>query len=523
MRLGEYKDKERVPMEILDCTLRDGGYYTDWDFDSQTVSAYAQAMRVLPVDAIEVGYRSLPDKTYLGQFGYCPVSTIEHIKNITGKKIAVMLNEKSVLPADLDSLLKPVSGLVDRVRIAVDPKNFSRAVVLARAIKGLGFQVSFNMMYMSTWNSIDGIYDKLKYLNGVVDYFCMVDSFGGTAPQEVKSIISSVRSVSSVPIGFHGHNNLQFALVNSLMALDCGATSVDATVLGMGRGAGNLKLELLLTYMNSRAGLDIDFNALGEVLTAFEPLRKKHAWGTSLPYMLSGANGIPQKEVMEWVSNRVYSFNTIVRTLDERRSNQKLVKRFPVLLSKKRYKGILLIGGGPSANIHRQAIVDFLRLNPDVAMVFSTSRHAGEYLVVDNQHFYCLAGDEGKRFMTTVGTGIGDGICVLPPSPREMCVDVPNCVKNRTYELEHVGFDLKYQGSVTTIALQLASELTDGTIWVVGYDGYSGLALSEKELALMRENKEIFCAFREAFGDRLVSLVPTLYNELTIKSVYQFL
>lgn len=510
-------------MEILDCTLRDGGYYTDWDFNMETVIAYAQAMRILPVDVVEIGYRSLPGKNYLGQFGYCPVSTIEHIKGIAGKKIAVMVNEKSVLPTDLDHVLKPVAGLVDRVRIAVDPKNFIRAVVLAKAIKDMGFQVSFNMMYMSTWNASEGIYEQLSQLTGVADMFCMVDSFGGTTPDEVKSIIASVKAEASVAIGFHGHNNLQLALANTLTALEFGAASVDATLLGMGRGAGNLKLELFLTYLNSRAGLNVDFNALGDVLTIFEPLKKRYGWGTNLPYMLSGANGIPQKEVMEWVSNRVYSFNTIVRTLDERRHHPKDGLDYPAFYANKRYRGVVVIGGGPSAKIHRQAIVEFLRLNSDLALIFSTSRHAGEYLGVENDHFYCLAGDESRRYMATVGNDDINGVCILPPSPRKMCVNVPECAKDRACELKNFLFQAQYRDSVTAIALQLARELTDGTVWIAGYDGYSGQTLSEKEMSLMRENRDVFATFVKVCGDRLVSLFPTLYDELKTESVYQFL
>lgn len=96
-------------------------------------------------------------------------------------------------------------------------------------------------------------------------------------------------------------------LVNTLTAIACGADYVDATVLGMGRGAGNLNMELLLTYLN-KEGLEVDFNVLSDVITAFQPLLERYKWGTNLPYMISGANSFPQKEVMEWVSNRAYHY-----------------------------------------------------------------------------------------------------------------------------------------------------------------------------------------------------------------------
>ena len=161
-------------MKILDCTLRDGGYYTNWDFDSKIVDVYIQAMNVLPIDYIELGYRSIPTKEYMGKFGYSPVSVLRHIKTTCIKKIAVMLNEKNTRPEDLDTLLVPIQGLVDMIRIAVDPNNFDRAVILAQSIKTLGFEVGFNTMYMSKWDDYEGFLSKLNKINKVADLFCMV-------------------------------------------------------------------------------------------------------------------------------------------------------------------------------------------------------------------------------------------------------------------------------------------------------------------------------------------------------------
>ena len=124
---------------LLDCTLRDGGYYTNWDFDTQLVDAYINAMNQLPIQYLEVGYRNNPSNDYLGKFGYTPISVLRHLRETCTKKLVVMLNEKSSKPEDLDTLLKPIVGLADMIRIAIDPKNFHRAVILAKADKAMGF------------------------------------------------------------------------------------------------------------------------------------------------------------------------------------------------------------------------------------------------------------------------------------------------------------------------------------------------------------------------------------------------
>ena len=79
-------------MKLLDCTLRDGGYYTLWDFPSQVVSAYIEAMNKLPIDYLEVGYRNNPSKEYLGEFGYSPVSTLRRLRKDCCKKIVGIIS-----------------------------------------------------------------------------------------------------------------------------------------------------------------------------------------------------------------------------------------------------------------------------------------------------------------------------------------------------------------------------------------------------------------------------------------------
>ena len=175
-------------MKILDCTLRDGGYYTNWDFNKDIVILYIEAINKLPIDYIEIGYRSNPMSDYYGEFFYCPVNVIEHIRGKCQKKIAIMLNEKDVTKADALELLNPIIGLIDMVRLAVDPKNFTRALQLANLIKGMGFEIGFNVMYMSTWEEQKDFLNQLKDVDGIINYFNMVDSFGGIFPQEVSKI-----------------------------------------------------------------------------------------------------------------------------------------------------------------------------------------------------------------------------------------------------------------------------------------------------------------------------------------------
>mgnify|MGYP003242037705 FL=1 len=508
-------------MKILDCTLRDGGYYTNWDFDKAIVDAYIGGTNILPIDYLEIGYRNNPSKEYLGKYGYCPIFELEDLRKKSQKKLAVMLNEKNVTLKDLDYLLSPIDGLIDMVRLAIDPNNFDRAVKLAEIIKKRGFEVGFNTMYMSKWKEYEGFISKLKNVNGIADLFCMVDSYGGVYPDDVQEMLLIVKENVTCPVGFHGHNNLELGLINTLTAINNGVDFVDTTILGMGRGAGNLKTELLLTYMNKNSGLDVDFNVLGDIILAFSGLLKKYEWGTNLPYMLSGANSLPQKDVMDWVSNRVYSFNSIVRALDNKKEKIVDNAKFP-LLSTSQYDKVIIIGGGENAVLHKEGIKEFIRKNLSVALIYATSRNAMSYFDLDCPKYYCLVGTEGKRLSKTVGEKAFNNICVLPPYPRKMGTDVPEFAVRNTFELGKIEFTTQYPDSCTAIALQIAIDLGAKETYIVGYDGYPEI-LSEKEMVLTHENKILFTDYSRFINKPLVSLTPTLYKELEIKSIYQYI
>lgn len=510
-------------LNILDCTFRDGGYYTNWDFSDSIVKSYLDAINHLPVDYIEIGYRNNPASGYMGRFAYCPISFLQKIRDYTNKKIAVMINEKNTTTDDIESLLGPLTGLIDMVRIAVAPINIDRAILLAKKIKGYGFKIAFNVMYMSQWCEYDKFFDHLTALNSIIDLFVMVDSFGSVTPIEIKETFTEIKKRLDVPIGFHSHNNLQLALINTLTAIETGVEMVDATVLGMGRGAGNLNLELLLTYLNKKDGLEVDLNTLGDLVAAFNPLLLHHQWGTNLPYMISGANSIPQKEVMEWVTNRIYSFNSIVRALNNRKDNIIDNAKFASIDIKRKYDTILVIGGGETVDKHISGIKSFLCLHKNTALIFATCRHASLFEDVINDKYYILIGAESRRLEKTFDKLPENAKVILPPYPRAMGTDVPDFAVNSTYELKNIDFCEKYNDSCTTVALQLAIDLCAPNTYVIGYDGYSGNILSEKEMSLTRENRYIFESYIKNQGAKLKSLTSTLYTELESLSIYQYI
>lgn len=508
-----------MKLKILDCTLRDGGYYTNWDFDDTVVQSYIESINQLPIDFIEIGYRSIKLDGYLGKYFYLPISVINEIRIKTKKNIVIIINEKDIRLKHLDTILGECVGLLDLVRIAVDPKNIKRAITLARGLKEMGFNVGFNVMYMSTWFDQKYFFESLTEVNYVSDYFYMVDSFGGVYPKDVIKTYERLKKDLTIKIGFHGHNNLELALINTITAIDCGVDIVDSTITGMGRGAGNLKTELLFTYLSSVKGLKINFNSLSSIVDVFVALQNKYNWGTNLPYMVSGANSLPQKKVMDWVSKRFYSFNSIIRTLDNESKGIVDNHKLDYLQYNKDYKTIIIVGGGPSVKESSKAIKKFIQKNPKTLLIHSSSRNAMIFSEMKNDQIFCLVGNEGYRMEQVFNKNIPvNSKCIIPPFPRRMGTYIPKNLLDRSYELEKINFKYQSEISHSSIALQTAINFSLSNIYIVGFDGYAD-NLNIKEQELFIENESLFEEVKN-IGIKLISLTFTTYKNLTQGSIY---
>ncbi len=510
-------------MEILDCTLRDGGYYTQWDFSETLLLSYFAAMEALPVTMVEIGYRNHACAGYYGKHYYTPISLIRRAREVMpSKQLALMLDEKNCPPANLHLLLEGCKDLVDMFRIAVAPNRLQDALLMAQVIKSFDFKVGINLMYASTITPDAPVLNMISRMDGLVDALSLVDSYGAIYPNQLTDLINVCRSKTQIPLGFHGHNNIELAFANCLTALQAGCTIVDATVTGMGRGAGNLKTELLLTHLNKYNNLPVNFDVLSNVVNEFEKLRETYGWGTNLPYMVSGINSLPQKEVMDWVSKRYYSVQSIVRALHSQKDRIDERGKYPQFKPAGHFSRALIVGGGPSVKEHIDAVLTLVKRNPDVCIIHASSKNAQWFGDVTNPQFFCLVGNEGQRLEQAFqNLGNWNGDCVLPPYPRKMGTFVPPAAQNRTYELPQPDKQLVNRDSHTSLAIQTAAALHVSDVYIIGYDGYDGHTISNLEQDLIEENNTLFRYATEHFNT-FKALTATRYNIQDQASVYQF-
>lgn len=284
-------------VKLLDCTLRDGGYYTNWDFDTKMVRDLIWGLDQAGVDIIELGYKS-PVKG--GKYRKCNDKFIWEVLDNTvpsHAELAFMIDAKDFIKEGKVNYLLVDDVIFDRsnspfryCRVAIKHDEIDHAYELVPYIQAKGYEVVVNLMGISNL-TVDQIkdLDKLNTLTLKALYFA--DSYGNLEPSKVEELVELFKSFY-FPVGVHTHDNLGLAFANCIAAMNAGATWIDGTMLGMGRGVGNVKTEQLVTYLENKHEIYSSRPLLNLVADYMEPLRAKHQWGFTHNYMVSGLRHI---------------------------------------------------------------------------------------------------------------------------------------------------------------------------------------------------------------------------------------
>ncbi len=261
-------------MKILDCTIRDGGYVNNWNFSKKDAVKIYKSVSDAGVDYCEIGFIG-PKKKGSGLFQALTQKDIEMFETYSGVPKAVMINYKQQ-PTKI-----PTN--IEMIRVAVHRNKALDAIKYAETFCD-SFITSIQLMGYSTMSEIEkqNIVDRLSASE--LDYAYVADSYGSMTIDSINSNISQF--IGKINVGFHPHNNIQMAFANAVEADKCGASIVDASILGMGRGAGNLPLELILTYLKNKYN---PVPILNCIETTMKKYKTKYDWGYNPKFMLTGS------------------------------------------------------------------------------------------------------------------------------------------------------------------------------------------------------------------------------------------
>jgi len=320
-----------IPDEVnfLDCTLRDGGYYTGWDFEPELVADYVATINTLPVRMVELGFAGKPESH--GYFASVTSSKAEQVAADLMVKVCVMIDAKDVLASELPvplAVIRLTEGLVPghitTVRVAAHYSNLPACQNICAELSHRGFRVFLNLMQIDAANAAE-VEMCLKEVTQIdnIDVLYIADSFGSMKPTRVQEFVGRFVGRIEPDIGFHGHDNRGFALVNSVAAAMAGATWIDCTMSGMGRGAGNTASEQLLPLL-AHLETSKEQGLLEHVLRRFDPLRKRYGWGSSAAYQFAGSNFIHPSYVQQLREGGALSDAAIIRRLSDLRVDERM-------------------------------------------------------------------------------------------------------------------------------------------------------------------------------------------------------
>ena len=294
----------RPQIKVLDCTLRDGGLINDHKFEKDFAKAVYDTCVAAGVDYMEFGYKAdkkifSPDE--FGAWKFCDEDDLREIvgDNATDLKLSVMADaertdyKNDILPRD--------QSVIDCVRVACYVYQIPLAIDMINDAHDKGYETMMQLMAVSVVNERD-----LKDALGIIaaspaDGVYLVDSWGALYSEQVRDLTKLYMEAlegTNKDVGFHAHNNQQLAFANTIEAVVAGANRLDATISGIGRGAGNCPLELLIQFLhNPKFKIRPVLEACRDV---FVPLSKKIDWGYSIPYALTGSLNQHPRAAIKW-------------------------------------------------------------------------------------------------------------------------------------------------------------------------------------------------------------------------------
>jgi 4-hydroxy 2-oxovalerate aldolase len=370
---------------ILDCTLRDGGYYNDWDYSFALVKRYVDAMATAKIDIVELGFRTLHSTQYLGATAYTTDAFIERLGIPQSLRLAVMLNAKEMVNAADQRLVirknfaRCSNSQVSMVRIAANRNEVEALGPGIEELRELGYDVALNLMQISEieHSHITAFGKQAHAFDAAYAY--IADSFGSLRPADLPPIMYSLRDGFGPAIGCHLHDNMSYALANTMQAIDAGAVIVDSTIQGMGRGPGNVRTEYLVMELARRGQTHATVQPLVNLVeNDFAELKAAYGWGSSLYYFQSANMSVHPTYVMELTKDDRYSPSEIVSALDrlsDRGATSFDVRRLTEAVQGKplRFAGgnrvndwctardVLIVANGPEAHAKRSEIEMFIR------------------------------------------------------------------------------------------------------------------------------------------------------------------
>lgn len=478
-----------MTIRLLDCTLRDGAYINNAEFGKPAMRGIISKLQDAHVDIIECGWLKNPEFKEDTTYFHVPSDVIPYI-NYKNDRIlyCAMIDwdryDTNVLPQyDGES--------IDAIRVVFPLGRLREAVEIGSEIRNKGYKVLFQAANTLAYSD-----DDLMELAEIMNEFkpvslSVVDTFGAMYPSDLDRIVGILDSHldKSIELGLHAHNNQQLAFALCIHFIESLKNKrniiVDATLSGMGRGAGNATTELVASYIDRTQNGNYDMNAIMDAIDMYiQGFREKFSWGYSTPYFISGyyqchvnniaylstnhrTNARDMRNVIESLSvdeRRKYDYDLLEAKYIENQNrivdDEETIDRLKSIM---RNRKVMLIAPGRSTITEKDKLDSFIdKEKPLIIEVNSINKlYDADFVFFTNNVRYDYARNTYPRtFNETKGILLSN--IHTNSSDDEFVVNF-NLVIKRGWE----HFD-----NAVILAIRLLNKLNANDIYIAGFDGF---------------------------------------------------
>ena len=253
--------RERV--HLIDTTLRDGSHAVSHSYSPEQVRAIAAGLERAHVEYVEVSHGDgLAGSSFNYGFSSYPEEELlaAASSQLRESKLTVLLLPGIGTREEL-SMAAGYGAKVARIATHVTEADIGEQHI--GLAKSLGM-FACGLLMMAHMVPPEKVAEQARLFESYgADLVYLMDSAGAMLPGDVSAKVTAAREALSIPVGFHAHNNLGLAIGNTLAAVQAGATYVDGCCRGLGAGAGNAQIEVLVAAL-TRSGYDtgVDFYAI---------------------------------------------------------------------------------------------------------------------------------------------------------------------------------------------------------------------------------------------------------------------
>lgn len=377
-------------IQLLDCTLRDGGYVNDWKFGSDNLCSILSRLVDSKVDIVEIGFLDERRPFDANRSIMPDTLSVDKIYGKVNERPPMMVGMIDYGTCGLAHIQPCSESILDGIRVIFKKYRMHEAMEFCAQVKALGYKVFSQLVSITSYTDSE-LLEVVELANQVKPYaLSMVDTYGLLSPDKLRHIASILDKNLSKEIimGFHGHNNLQLAFANTMTFVDEISPKrdivADASLYGMGKSAGNLPIELIVPYLNEKYGKNY---SLGSILEAIDEsvmdFYRETPWGYKMYFYLCAHNGVHPDYVKQFQAKpdlSVSALNEVLSRIDpvdnkllydkatgekafeqyraEKYDDAGNIERLKEHLAQK--QAILLIGPGPNIALQRDIVERFI-------------------------------------------------------------------------------------------------------------------------------------------------------------------